>query len=269
MDVPYDYRFAILIAAAFVAGGINGVAGGGTLFTFTALGMVFPLRVANATNSALLTPASISSALAFVSELKRHKWRLAALIAPTVLGSYTGAVTLINTSDELFRRVVPFLILFAVLLFAFKDRLLGWVNRLRGRGTDAPGAAETIPMIGWVWGVTFQFIVALYGGYFGAGIGILMISSFSLMGMRDMKTMNAIKNPLAFLINGVAALRFIVDGLVVWAYAIPLAVCAMIGGYLASRASRNINQTLLRRFVIVYGFVIAAYLFVRYWILQI
>ncbi len=269
MDVPFDYRFALMIAAAFIAGGINGVAGGGTLFTFTALGLAFPLRVANATNSALLTPASVSSAFAFLTELKRHKWRLAALIVPTVLGSYTGAVTLINTSDELFRRVVPFLILFAVLLFAFRDRLMGWVNRLRKRDAAATGEVEVILPIGWAWGVAFQFIVALYGGYFGAGIGILMISSFSLMGMRDMKTMNAIKNPLAFLINGVAALRFIFEGLVVWAYAIPLAVCAMIGGYLASRASRNISQTLLRRFVVLYGLVVAAYLFVRYWILRI
>ncbi len=256
-----------MLLAAFVAGSINAVAGGGTLFSFTALGLSFPLKIANATNSALLTPASISSALAFLKELRTYWRRFVILMIPTILGAYLGATVLINTSDELFRRVVPFLVLFAVLLFAFKDRLNALVKQLRGQ--SAPIVARTdidpIGMPGWIWGACFQFLVAFYGGYFGAGIGILMISSFSLMGMRDMHVMNALKNPLAFLINGVAAIKFVADGLVQWDYALPMAVCAILGGFITARFSRRVNQKYLRAFVVAYGCVIAAFLFARYW----
>ena len=258
-----------LLLAAFIAGAINAVAGGGTLLTFTALGLQIPLRNANATNAALLTPASLSSAMAFLKEL-RAQWRLLLiLLIPTVLGSYAGAVTLVNTSDEIFRRTVPFLILFAVLLFAFKDKINQWVKQLSGN-TAAPvlntAGEPRISALGYVWGIAFQFVIAFYGGYFGAGIGILMISSFSLMGLRDMHRMNAIKNPLAFMINGVATIRFLIDGLVVIPLAIPMSIAAITGGYLAAHMSRRINQKYLRAFVIVYGCIIAAYLFARYWL---
>jgi hypothetical protein len=260
-----DPLFFLALVAAFIAGSINAVAGGGTLFSFTALGLSMPLKVANATNAALLTPASVSSALAFLPELRRVWRRLLALAIPTVIGSYLGAVVLINTSDELFRRVVPFLVLFAILLFAYKDRLTALVNRMRGR-TTVTEHSERIPVAGWVWGLAFQFVIAFYGGYFGAGIGILMISSFSLMGMRDMHVMNSLKNPLAFLMNGIGAFRFALDGLVMWQFALPMAVCAVIGGYLTARVSRRINQKYLRAFVIVYGIAIAAYMFARFWL---
>lgn len=267
-----DLTFVIMLAAAFIAGSINAVAGGGTLFSFTALGLVHPLRFANATNAALLTPASISSALAFAKELRAQWRRFLLLLLPTILGAYLGAVVLVNTSDELFRRVVPFLILFAVLLFAFKDRLTQLVARMRGLTGAAPAAVSAtsgddhIRLPGWIWGIAFQFVIAFYGGYFGAGIGILMISSFNLMGMRDMHRMNSLKNPLAFIMNGVATLRFMAGGLVLWNYALPMAVFAIAGGFLAGRMSRRINQLYLRRFVIAYGFVISAYMFARYWL---
>lgn len=262
-----DLTFVIMLAAAFIAGSINAVAGGGTLFSFTALGLVHPLRYANATNAALLTPASISSALAFAKELRAQWRRFLLLLLPTILGAYLGAVVLVNTSDELFRRVVPFLILFAVLLFALKDRLTRLAARIRGVAAAAPGSGdERIPLPGWVWGIAFQFVIAFYGGYFGAGIGILMISSFSVMGMRDMHRMNSLKNPLAFIMNGVATIRFMAGGLVLWNYALPMALFAMAGGFLAGRMSRRINQLYLRRFVILYGFVISAYMFARYWL---
>ncbi len=259
----------LLLLAAFIAGAINAVAGGGTLVTFTALGLQIPLRNANATNAALLTPASVSSAMAFLKEL-RAQWRLLViLLIPTILGAYAGAVTLVNTSDEVFRRTVPFLILFAVLLFAFKDKINLWVKQLSGSTVapvlNAAGEPKITPL-GYVWGIGFQFLTAFYGGYFGAGIGILMISSFSLMGLRDMHRMNAIKNPLAFTINGVATIRFLLDGLVVLPLAIPMAVAAITGGYLAARLSRRINQKYLRAFVIGYGCIVAAFLFARYWL---
>ncbi len=262
-----DFTFVIMLVAAFIAGSINAVAGGGTLFSFTALGLVHPLRYANATNAALLTPASMSSALAFAKELRAQWRRFLLLLLPTILGAYLGAVVLVNTSDELFRRVVPFLILFAVLLFAFKDRLTQLVARVRGVAAAVPGAGdEHIRLPGWIWGIAFQFVIAFYGGYFGAGIGILMISSFSLMGMRDMHRMNSLKNPLAFVMNGVATIRFMAGGLVLWNYALPMTVFAIAGGFLAGRMSRRINQLYLRRFVIIYGFVISAYMFARFWL---
>jgi uncharacterized protein len=266
-----DPYFPVLLIAAFIAGSINAVAGGGTLFSFSALGLSFgaqalsePLKLANTTNSALLTPASISSALAFIKELRVHWRRLAILAVPTVLGAYSGALVLGNTSDSLFRRIVPFLVLFAVMLFAFKDRIGVLIRQLSGSTLQPAGPVGSIGTTAWVFGVGFQFLVAFYGGYFGAGIGILMISSFSLMGMRDMHVMNAIKNPLAFLINGVAALKFAFDGLVRWEYALPMAVCAIVGGFLTARVSRRINQSYLRAFVIAYGCVISAFLFARF-----
>lgn len=259
----------LLLLAAFIAGAINAVAGGGTLFSFTALGLLIPLKNANATNSALLTPASLISALAFLKEL-RSQWRLfLILLIPTLLGSYAGATTLINTSDEAFRRTVPFLILFAVMLFAFKDQITQIVKQMRGTNVattfNEVGEPHISPL-GYVWGIGFQFITGFYGGYFGAGIGILMISSFSLMGLRDMHRMNALKNPLAFMINGVAAVRLFLDGLVILPLAIPMSIAAMAGGYISARMSRRINQKYLRRFVIIYGFVIAVYMFARYWL---
>jgi hypothetical protein len=269
-----DPYLPLLLVAAFIAGGINAVAGGGTLFTFSAMGLSFaaqgidaPLKLANTTNAALLTPASVSSAVAFATELRASLRRLVALAIPTVFGAYAGAVVLGGTTDETFRRIVPFLVLFAVLLFAFKDQINARVRLLRGQTTpSAPtSTANALSKGAWVWGLAFQFVIAFYGGYFGAGIGILMIASFSLMGMRDMNVMNAIKNPLAFLMNGIAAVRFASVGQVRWDYAIPLAVCAVVGGYLAARASRRVNQTYLRRFVIVYGCVVAAYLLARFW----
>jgi uncharacterized protein len=263
-----DPYWPVLLLAAFLAGSVNAVAGGGTLFSFSALGLSFnaqgmadSLKLANTTNAALLTPASISSALAFLKELRVYWRRLAILVIPTIIGAYTGAIVLGNTTDELFRRIVPFLVLFAVLLFAFKDQLNALVKRITGR---ARGDGERISTLAWIGGGVFQFVIAFYGGYFGAGIGILMISSFSLMGMRDMHVMNAIKNPLAFLMNGVAAVRFALDGLVLWDYALPMAVCSILGGFLTARVSRRINQRYLRMFVIAYGCVIAAYMFARF-----
>ncbi len=260
-----DWTFVLLLATAFIAGAINAVAGGGTLFSFTALSLHLNLQAANATNSALLTPASITSGLAFFGELRKHWRRFLILALPSAAGAWAGAVFLVSTSEDLFRRVVPFLILFAVLLFAFKDHLMTIVRRVRPTN-GAAVASERISLGGWVWGVAFQFVVAFYGGYFGAGIGILMISSFSLMGMRDMHEMNALKNPLAFLMNGAAALKYALGGLVHWEYALPMAVCAIVGGLISARASRRINQLYLRRFVITYGVVVAIYMFGRFWL---
>ncbi len=259
-----DWTFLLLLATAFIAGAINAVAGGGTLFSFTALSLHMNLQHANATNSALLTPASITSGLAFFAELRKHWRRFLILALPSAAGAWAGAVFLVSTSEDLFRRVVPFLILFAVLLFAFKDHLMTIVRRVRPQSANAN--ADRISLGGWVWGVVFQFVVAFYGGYFGAGIGILMISSFSLMGMRDMHEMNALKNPLAFLMNGAAALKYALGGLVHWEYALPMAACAIIGGLISARASRRINQLYLRRFVIAYGAVVAVYMFGRFWL---
>jgi hypothetical protein len=263
-----DPYWPLLLLTAFIAGGVNAVAGGGTLFTFSTLGLALnaqaiadPLKMANTTNAALLTPASISSALAFLKELRTHWRRLAILVGPTIIGAYSGAIVLGNTTDELFRQIVPFLVLFAVLLFAFKDHLNALVKRITGKDR---GDGERISTLAWIGGGFFQFLIAFYGGYFGAGIGILMISSFSLMGMRDIHVMNAIKNPLAFLMNGVAALRFALNGQVLWQYALPMAVFSILGGFITARVSRRINQRYLRMFVIAYGCVIAVYLFARF-----
>jgi len=253
-----DWTFVLLLATAFIAGAINAVAGGGTLFSFTALGLHMNLQHANATNSALLTPASITSGLAFFAELRKHWRRFPILALPSTAGAWAGAVFLVSTSEDLFRRVVPFLILFAVLLFAFKDHLMTIVRRVRPTN-GAAVASERISLGGWVWGVAFQFVVAFYGGYFGAGIGILMLSSLAFVGIPDIHQMNAVKSILAAAMNGITILIFLLSGAIVWKYALLMGLAGTLGGYAGARVARRMRPDIIRAIVVLIGFGVAAY----------
>jgi uncharacterized membrane protein YfcA len=255
-------NLVVLFLSAMLAGAINAVAGGGTIFSFTALSLSLPMINANATNSASLWAGSLSSAFSFRGQLRSQLREFLILLAPTVLGALTGAFVLTQTSELLFRRIVPFLILFAVSLFAFKDQI--------GRAFRRVSPAEHdghISLLGFVWGVAFQFLVAFYGGYFGAGIGILMLSSFSLMGMRDIHKMNALKNPLAFVINGLAAIFLLLRGVVVIPLAILMGIGAMIGGYVSAHFSQRLDPRLIRGFVIFFGVLVSAWMFYRNWLI--
>jgi uncharacterized protein len=246
----------ILFVAAIIGGGINSVAGGGTLITFPSL-LAFGVSpvMANATNTAALLPGSISSAIAYRQDLIPQRSQLIKLALPSMVGGLLGAVALI-AAPEIFGRIVPFLILFATLLFAGRNLF----NRL-----TKPNGSQDQPVTwaGNIWGVLFQLLVATYGGYFGAGIGILMLASLSIMGMHNIHRMNALKTTLAAVINGVALIYFILRGQIEWPLAILMAVGAIIGGYGGARLAKRMNQNVVRVFVVVAGLVVSVWLLVR------
>jgi uncharacterized protein len=246
-----------LFVAAFAAGALNAVAGGGSLISFPAL-VAFGQGaiLANATNTAALWPGSASSALAYRRDTLMHRELLLLLLLPSLLGGLLGALVLVNTPPELFDRVVPFLVLFATALFALRDVI--------GRWTKAHTRAED--QVGWggrLWGFVFQLFVATYGGYFGAGIGILMLGSLSVMGLKDIHRMNGLKTVLGTLINVIAFVFFAIKGLVVWHLAGLMAVGAIAGGWVSARTARHVDQRYLRAFVIAVGVGVSAWLFVR------
>jgi uncharacterized protein len=249
-----------LFIAAMLGGAINSVAGGGSLIAFPALlalGVPYGVTpvLANATNTAALLPGSISSAIAYREELPTMRRVLLTLLPASLVGGLLGAIALV-AAPEVFGRIVPFLVLFATLLFAGRDLF----NRL----TKKNGSVEKpVSWIGNIWGVLFQIAVATYGGYFGAGIGILMLASLSIMGLHNIHRMNAVKTVLAAAINGVALIYFIAQGKVVWPLALLMAVGAIIGGYGGARLAKRVDQRYVRGFVVVAGLLVSVWLFVR------
>ncbi len=246
-----------LFLAAVFGGAVNSVAGGGTLITFPTL-IAFGVSpvVANATNTAALLPGSISSAIAYRQDIPSQRKLALTLALPSMAGGLVGAVALI-AAPEIFGKIVPYLILFATLLFAGKNLF----NRLTRQDTE--GAEKPVSWAGTVWGVVFQFLVATYGGYFGAGIGILMLASLSIMGMHNIHRMNAVKTLLAAVINGVALVYFIIRNEILWPLAILMAIGAIIGGYGGARLAKRINQNLVRSIVVVSGLIVSAWLIIK------
>ncbi len=246
-----------LFIAGVVAGAINSVAGGGTLVSFPALiAFGIPAIPANATNTAAVCPGAISSALAYRDDFPPEKGLLLTLLLPSMAGGLLGAVILAVTPAQIFSRIVPFLVLFATLLFAGR-------NVLARCFSDGTAVGKPIGWLGRLWGFLFQLFVAGYGGYFGAGIGILMLASLSLMGLRDIHKINALKTILSSIINGIALIYFIMRGLIVWHIAALMAAGAILGGYLGARLAKRVDQGYLRAFIVVVGLLVSAWLFFR------
>jgi uncharacterized membrane protein YfcA len=245
-----------LFFAGIVAGAINSVAGGGTLVSFPSL-VAFgePEIVSNATNTAALWPGSLSSALGYRKDTFVERALFITLAIPSLIGGLLGAVVLVNTPAETFRRIVPFLVLFATLVLATRD-----VVTRRFLKTPLSGRVTTA---GRIWGASFQLFVATYGGYFGAGIGILMLGSFSLMGMRDIHRMNALKTPLTAIINVTAFVFFAFRGLVAWSLAVLVAAGAILGGYGGARLAKHVDPRLVQYVVVAIGLLMTGWFFVR------
>jgi hypothetical protein len=249
-----------LFVAGVIAGAINSVAGGGSLISFPSLiAFGVPSIVANATNTAVVWPGTVSSALAYRQDLTRRRSLLLTLLIPSFLGGLLGAVILVVTPEETFARIVPLLVLFATILFGVSD----WINRLIGGNSTNPHGDEQLNWLSGVWGFGFQLFVATYGGYFGAGMGILMLASLSFMGLRDVHRMNALKTVLGSMINGIALIYFIIQGLVLWDLAVMMGIGAIIGGYAGARLAKRLNQRALRAFIVLVGLVVSTWLFVK------
>jgi uncharacterized membrane protein YfcA len=246
---------AIVFIAGMLAGGINALAGGGSLVSFPALiWLGIPSVTANATNTLALWPGTLAGAWGYRRELSGADPRVYALMVPSIAGSIIGAVLLIRTPTEVFDRIVPFLILFATCLFMAQKPIQ---QRLNLAGSHE-GRSHWLS-----WTMAFQFAVAVYGGYFGAGIGILMLAALSLMGHTDIHQMNGVKNLLATCINAVAAVYFVYAGMVLWSDALVMAAGAITGGVGGATIARRIGRDAVRRIVVIVGLVMALSLMLR------
>ena len=246
-------RYAAAGAAAVVAGAVNAVAGGGTLISFpTLLFLGVGPVVANATNAVALWPGSLAGAVGFRHELGHTRHWLVLLLPPSIVGGAIGAVILLHTGASLFRTIAPFLILLATGLLAAQNRVTARVAHADPRSSR---------LFRWS-AIGFQFLVGVYGGFFGAGIGILMLAALGMLGVGDINQMNGLKNVLAVCINGIAAIYFVVSGAVVWGFAVVMAVGAILGGYAGASVARRLKEEVVRRFVVVVGVVVAVILLV-------
>jgi uncharacterized membrane protein YfcA len=248
----------LLLVPALAAGVMNAVAGGGTLLTFPALTSVLHSGVgANATSTVALVPGSLGGAWGYRKELRACGRWLRLLTLPSLVGGVIGSLLVTRLDPKVFDMLVPWLIFMAAVLFLSQP----WIGHMAGIGKQHGPPSR--PMVVGVVG--FQFLVAVYGGYFGAGIGILMLAALSLMGLSDIHHMNAVKTLLAVCINGVSVLVFALEGKVVWSYALFMAIAASAGGYLGARIARRLNRELVRWIVILIGFGLAAYYFFQQW----
>jgi len=259
-------RLTVVALGAMTGGAVNSVAGGGTVFNFTGLvAYGLPTVNANATNATSLAPGSLGAAVAMRHELRGQLRTLLILLVPTMIGSLLGAFVVANLPELIFRRAVPFLVLFATVVFALRNRLTRWAKRHESAANPA-GVREITPL-GYALGAGLQFMISFYGGYFGAGIGILMLTSLSVIGMTSIHKMNAIKNLLAVVINGTSTVYFIRQGLVAWPIVLYAAVFAIVGGYGLGRYARRINPEHMRWGVVVAGIVVSIWMFVRSYLL--
>lgn len=233
----------LITLAAFAAGAINAIAGGGTFITFPALTYLGPMseRAANVTSTIGLWPGSASSVVAALADIRRvPRGILITFSMISLIGGALGAELLLHTSDKAFGRVIPWLLAFATLVFAFSKPIARWAGRHQGE-----------PTVGWTIVVgCVQIAVAVYGGYFGAGIGVLMLAGLSFAGLKDIHLMNGLKVLLATLINGISAVIFFL-GPVVWRLVPEMVVASVIGGYVGMYAARRIKPDQLRALILL------------------
>jgi uncharacterized protein len=242
--------FTLLCLAALAAGAVNSIAGGGTLLTFPALLRVIGAVEANATSTVALLPGSFAGAVGYWAELRQCRRLIAWLIAPSLLGGFIGSRLVTEYPPEVFERLIPWLILGASALFLLQGPLKRWI------GGEAHARPTGFTLAGVI---AAQFLIAVYGGYFGAGIGILMLSVLPFMGTRTIHETNAAKTFLAAVINAVTILNFIVERKVVWPYALAMAAAAIAGGYVGARLARRLPADYVRALVVVIGFTLGGY----------
>jgi uncharacterized protein len=241
----------LLAATAFAAGAINAVAGGGTFLTFPALVFAgLPAIAANATSTAAVCPGALASALAYRRDLVGiSRSTLRTLVVISLAGGVLGAVLLLVTPERTFSFLIPWLLLAATLLFAFGRPIAAMIRR---RFHIGPSAL-----------VIGQFVIAIYGGYFGAGIGILMLGMMTIAGLTDINQMNGIKTLLSGCLNAVAVVTFTIAHQVHWPPAITMAIFAIVGGYAGGWLARRVDPARVRALVIALGLAMTVYFFVR------
>jgi uncharacterized membrane protein YfcA len=242
-----------LFLAGALGGALNSVAGGGSFIAFPALLFTgVPPIPANATNTIALWTAAAASGGAYRNRLDVPRRVMAPLLAASLLGGLAGAVLLLKTPAHTFMRVLPWLTLGATLLFAFARKLAG--GRKSMIEHEASAATLTAATL-------FQLVVAVYGGYFGGGMGIVMLAMLAVLGMTDIHAMNALKSVMGFVINGVAVVAFIVARAVYWRHGILMIAGGILGGYLGAHYAQKLPQAWIRRFVVLVGAGMTVYFF--------
>jgi hypothetical protein len=240
--------YVTLVLAAVAAGAVNALAGGGTLLTFPALTAVVPAVVANGTSTVALLPGSIAGMWGYRREIREVKSWAWLMTLPSLVGGLVGSLLVTLLPPNVFDSLVPWLILGATLLFLFQPV----VTRLM-RTAHAPWPPTVL--------VALQLPIAVYGGYFGAGMGILVLASLAFMGLHDIHQMNGVKTVQAVLVNFVAAAEFIRAGVVHWPYAASMMAGASLGGYFGAHYGRRLNRSLVRGIVVGVGLCLSAYYF--------
>jgi uncharacterized membrane protein YfcA len=238
-----------LFVAAFLGGALNAVAGGGSFISLPAL--IFagvPPVAANATNTLALWPASLSSVWAYRREVAASRQWLASFAAVSLIGGMAGGLLLLQTSDDYFLRLLPWLLLLAAVTFTFAGRI---ERAFRGLSLHS----------GWL-AVILQFAIAVYGGYFGGGMGIMMLAVLALAGMTNIHEMNGVKSMLAVVINGVALAEFIALGAIAWAPGLLMMAGGIAGGYAGAATARRVDQRLVRALIVVVAWAMTLYFFV-------
>lgn len=241
---------AILLIAAYLAGMVNAIAGGGTFLTFGALSLTgIPPIVANATSSITQFPGYITSTLAYWTEIRTF-WREALLLSGvSMLGALAGAMILLALDNPSFRAMVPWLLIAATALFA------------AGPWLKPKSNPSEKPMAGNVVGAIVQFLTAIYGGFFGAGMGVMMLATLGLTQSGDYHRLNALKNMLSIVIAAVAIVVFVLGGVVAWPQALVMIPAVAFGGYSGVWAAKRMPQNVVRGFVIAVGVLLALYYF--------
>jgi hypothetical protein len=255
------FTSAVLFAAAFAAGVVNSIAGGGTLLTFPALlAAGLPAVTANATSTVALVPGSMSAFWGYRKEIRGEGRLLAAMALPSLIGGVIGALTADRVGDDAFAKLAPLLVLGATVLFMAQDPIRRWSRRFaEGESLDPNRrSARHLAAVS-----AFQLVVALYGGFFGAGIGILMLASLALLGLTDIHRMNGLKNLAAVCINGLAAITFALAGRVQWPTAALMMVGGVMGGFAGAGMAKRLGQEVVKRLVIGIGLAISAILAAR------
>ncbi|HEY7418376.1 MAG TPA: sulfite exporter TauE/SafE family protein [Ktedonobacteraceae bacterium] len=249
-------QLSLLFVTAILGGTLNSVAGGGSFFTFPSL--IFtgvPPIQANATSTVALWPGSAASVSAYWNELKKQKASLVIILSiVSLIGGTAGAFLLLGTSQSTFVHLIPWLLLFATVLFTFSTPITALLR------TGVKSGTSWRSLVGVS---VLQLVISTYGGYFGGGIGILMLASLAIMGMDNIHEMNAVKTFLTIVINGVAVIIFVLKGVVFWQQAILMIAGAILGGYGGAYFARKIDQKWVRLFVTIVGFSLTIYFFIQ------